>query len=266
MKHFHSLIKGHGARLASCALLAASLSTVAWADQWDKKTYVTFSGPVEIPGKVLSAGTYTFRLVDSSSDRNIVQISNERQDHVYATILAIPKIRLNTPEKTIFTFYESHVGQPPPIKAWFYPGDNTGREFAYPKTREVLLSSNGTADTSYSNAVVAHAGPAPAGTLNSNEENEVNEVTESAMTPAPVQAVDHSDEATAPVALTDEGAIVADMAADEPSPVADQDQAQRPTETTPNDPMPKTASQFAVYGLFGLGSLAAAYGMRKRTS
>ena len=47
------------------------------ADLWDQRTIFTFSGPVEIPGQVLDAGTYVFKLADSSSDRNIVQVFNK---------------------------------------------------------------------------------------------------------------------------------------------------------------------------------------------
>ncbi|HXM64439.1 MAG TPA: hypothetical protein VN950_26500, partial [Terriglobales bacterium] len=49
----------------------------AAADDFDQKTVFTFSGPVEGPGQVLSAGTYVFKLADSSSDRNIVQVFNK---------------------------------------------------------------------------------------------------------------------------------------------------------------------------------------------
>jgi len=55
------------------AVLGAVLPR-ATADEWDQKTVFTFSGPVEIPGQVLPAGTYVFKLADSPSDRNIVQV------------------------------------------------------------------------------------------------------------------------------------------------------------------------------------------------
>ena len=48
--------------LALGALTAGGPSR-AGADQLDKRTYMTFSQPVSIPGKVLPAGTYTFRVV-----------------------------------------------------------------------------------------------------------------------------------------------------------------------------------------------------------
>ena len=39
-----------------------------------KRTIVTFSQPVEIPGQILPAGTYSIELVDSAAYRHIVRI------------------------------------------------------------------------------------------------------------------------------------------------------------------------------------------------
>src|SRR5579864_5879696 len=60
--------------LLAITLFSATLLPSARADEWNKKTVVTFSQAVEVPGKVLPAGTYTFQLMDSPSDRHIVQI------------------------------------------------------------------------------------------------------------------------------------------------------------------------------------------------
>src|SRR5436189_2810902 len=111
-------------------------STTTTAQPWNKKSTVTFSAPIEIPGvgaQVLPAGTYVFRLLDSLSDRNIVQIFNKNESHLYATILAIPNYRLKATDKTVMTFAERAAGDPQAIRAWFYPGDNFGQEFVYPK-------------------------------------------------------------------------------------------------------------------------------------
>lgn len=69
----------------------------ATADENNKKTKVTFTEPVEVPGMILPAGKYTFALMDSLSDRNIVQIWNEDQTKILATILAINNYRLTRP-------------------------------------------------------------------------------------------------------------------------------------------------------------------------
>jgi hypothetical protein len=128
------------------ALLSAAFAPRVKADEWNKKTTVTFSGPVEIPGVhlqgwgVLPAGTYVFKLLNSSSDRHIVQIFNQDETKLYATVLAIPNYRLTPTDKTVITFNEGLSGQPEAIRAWFYPGDNFGQEFVYPKARAVQLA------------------------------------------------------------------------------------------------------------------------------
>jgi hypothetical protein len=127
----------------SISVFCMIFTSTASAQTWNKKTVVTFSAPVEIPGvgaQVLPAGTYVFKLLDSKSDRHIVQIFNKNQTHVFATILAIPNYRLKATDKTVMTFAERKAGDPQAIRAWFYPGDNYGQEFVYPKTRAVELA------------------------------------------------------------------------------------------------------------------------------
>jgi len=128
------------------ALLAAVFSPGLRADAWDKTTVITFSGPVEIPGvhlkgwAVLPAGTYVFKVLESGSDRHIVQISSKDELTVYATILAIPNLRLKATDKTVMTFSERPAGQPEALRAWFYPGKEWGEEFVYPKSRAIQLA------------------------------------------------------------------------------------------------------------------------------
>ena len=130
--------------LIFCAsLVALGLPLGAEAQTWNKRTIMKFSQTVEIPGvgqKFLPAGTYVFKLVDSLSNRDIVQISNEDETHVFATILAIPNYRLQATDETVITFRERPAGQPEAIRAWFYPGANWGQEFVYPKTRAIELA------------------------------------------------------------------------------------------------------------------------------
>lgn len=124
-------------------LVALTFLPRAQADEWNRKTTVTFSAPVEVPGvgaQTLPAGTYVFKIFDSQSDRHIVQIFNEAENHVYTTILAIPNYRLKATDKTVMTFKERAAGQPEAIRAWFYPGREWGEEFVYPKLRAVELA------------------------------------------------------------------------------------------------------------------------------
>src|SRR5579883_2229633 len=105
------------------AVICVMFSSTASAQPSNRKTTVTFNQPVEIPGvdaQVLPAGTYVFKLLDSQTDRHIVQIFNKDETHIYSTILAIPNYRLKATDKTVMTFRERAVGDPEAIRAWFY--------------------------------------------------------------------------------------------------------------------------------------------------
>jgi hypothetical protein len=122
-------------------LLGTLLVPSVRADEYDKKTVITFSQPFEVPGgKVLPAGTYTFKLMDSPADRHIVQIFNADGTQIFATILAINNYRLTATGKTVMLFSERPGDAPDALKAWFYPNNNFGQEFVYPKRRAIQLA------------------------------------------------------------------------------------------------------------------------------
>ncbi len=124
----------------ACVGLAGAILPQAKADEWNQKTTFTFSGPVEIPGRVLEPGTYVFKMSDSQTDRDIVQVFNKNETHLYGTFLVIPDYRLKPRGKPIITFEERSAGAPEAVRAWFYPGDNYGHEFVYPKVKAVELA------------------------------------------------------------------------------------------------------------------------------
>src|SRR5579872_7440038 len=134
------------ATLLGIGLLSGAFLPTAKADDWNRKTVITFSGPVEIPGVhmkgfgVLPAGTYVFKVMDSQSDRHVVQIFSQDEKTIYATILAIPNYRLKSTDKTVMTFRERPAGEPEALRAWFYPGRNWGEEFVYPKAKALVLA------------------------------------------------------------------------------------------------------------------------------
>jgi hypothetical protein len=133
MKHF-------GIAILVCLGVLAALLPSAKADEWNEKTIFTFSGPVEIPGQVLAPGTYVFKLLDSLSDRNIVQVFNKNETHLYGTFLAIPDYRMQPSGKPVITFEERAAGAPEAVRAWFYPGNNYGNELVYPKAKAIELA------------------------------------------------------------------------------------------------------------------------------
>jgi hypothetical protein len=114
-------------------IAVSNVAPVAKADEWNKETVVTFSASVEVPGKNLPAGTYVFKLADSDSDRNIVEIFTKDEQHLITTFIAVPEARLTPADTRIVTLEEKPMGTPEAVKSWFYPGDIDGLEFVYPK-------------------------------------------------------------------------------------------------------------------------------------
>jgi hypothetical protein len=116
------------------AVCTATLAlTPLFADVSDKKTTITIDKPMQIPTTTLQPGTYTLKLMESTSNRHIVTVWDQDGMHLITTILAIPNYRLQPTGESKFTFWETPANQPQALRAWFYPGDNFGQEFAYPK-------------------------------------------------------------------------------------------------------------------------------------
>jgi hypothetical protein len=111
------------------------------ADQWNKRSVLTFNQPVEIPGnKVLPAGSYVFKLAGTDAYRHIIQIWNEDETRLITTILAIPNYRLKPSDETVIRFSERPGQSTQALRAWFYPGDNFGHEFVYTRARAIQLA------------------------------------------------------------------------------------------------------------------------------
>jgi len=104
----------------------------AHADESDQATTITFNQPIQIPGQVLAAGTYLFKLVDSNSNQNIVQVFNADRTVLYATLQTIATERQEPTGHTVVTLAKQGAGQPDALLKWFYPGRETGNEFLYP--------------------------------------------------------------------------------------------------------------------------------------
>jgi hypothetical protein len=110
----------------------AYLMPEAKAGEWEQKSVLTFSQPVEIPGIVLPAGTYVFSFLGSTADRSLIDVLSQDEQKVYATIEAMPHYRANASGGTSVVFEERKAGAPHAIKEWFFPDPRYGHEFVYP--------------------------------------------------------------------------------------------------------------------------------------
>jgi len=126
--------------MCCAAALTAFLAPGARADEWNKKTIFTFSGPVQIPGATLAPGTYVFKLADLTSNRHVVQVFDKDEKKIYGTMLAIPDQKLEPSDKPMVMFAERPAGTPQAVKAWFYPGEAIGNEFVYPRNQAMKIA------------------------------------------------------------------------------------------------------------------------------
>jgi hypothetical protein len=125
------------------ALFAGPSARPAQASNFDKLTYVTFSGPVQIPGVVLPAGTYIFKLEGPDTGNGLVQVRSKDGKTIYGTFFSLPETLSAPAGEVIVALYKGGkaTGSPEAIKAWFYPGETTGFEFVYPREQAKKAAS-----------------------------------------------------------------------------------------------------------------------------
>jgi hypothetical protein len=238
--------------LVCVAAMTTILSIGARADMYNRTTTVNFSGPVEIPGvhlkgySVLPAGTYIFKLMDSTSNRHIVQIFNSDQSKCLATILAIPNTRVKRTSNTVITFRERPNGEPPALRAWFYPDASWGDEFVYGKKKAKEIATATQEPVLYSNT----------------DTDETAEVTEPIQAPKPEEVQQMNQvEVKAYNPAGDEMELA--QAVTPPAPEDMQAPPQpAPVETPAPSQLPQTASPLGWIMLSGLLALAGGFSLR----
>jgi LPXTG-motif cell wall-anchored protein len=123
------------------ALFATLTPAPARAQTFDKLANLTFTGPVQVPGAMLSAGTYRFKLANPDSSRNIVQVMNHDGTNVYAMFYTTPDMRMEITDEAVVTFKETPAGVPPVIRSLFYGGEHGGYEFNYYGEKPVMTAT-----------------------------------------------------------------------------------------------------------------------------
>jgi hypothetical protein len=216
------------------SLLGLVSATGARADDFNKKSILTFSQPFEIPGKILPAGTYVFEIADTLGDRHIVRIFDKDRSEVIATVMTVANYRLTSTSDTVIRFGEVPAGSPEVMRAWFYPGNTIGEEFVYSKRRAAQLARA-------SNIVV------PATTVDVASADEFKTVAIVAVAP---------DESEAPVVA----AIQTTRVPASPAVTTGVEETSRSARLNDSQ-LPKTASSLPFIVLMALGSIAAAFGL-----
>jgi hypothetical protein len=232
-------------------VLVLSVPLVAKADEWNKQTIMTFNQPVEVPNMVLNKGTYEFRLLDSASDRRVVQILNADGTHLYENVLAIPAYRVEPTGRTVVTFEERAEGAPEAVATWFYPGDNSGVEFVYPKVNSFGLTAKETTTPTTPPIVASYEASKPAATApqtNATAAAQAKPATFPSAKPEPVKVAQATTTQPKPAASTTTTAVGSQK-------------------ETPKQ-LPKTASRLpllVVLGLLSLGGSASIHVFGKQS-
>jgi len=254
------------AKVSVLGLALCAVSTSARADQWDKKTILTVNQPIQVRNTYLEPGTYVFKLLDSQSDRHVVQIFNSDQSRIIDTVMAVPNYRLQPTGTSRFAFWETAPGTAKALRAWFYPGDNYGQEFPLSKNlRRVEVASLVTKQTTTTDK------------LTTSTDNMISTTTEPATeleyTPGEAAAETSQVQPRVEAQVEDNGAndaydydkdkdlIAQNVTPEPPQPVS---VSESEGQTTPaqdtqamrkTDELPKTASPYPLFGLLGLASL-----------
>ena len=246
------------ARAACCAAaMVLCLAPSLRADQYDKLTHLTFSGPVQVPGAVLPAGTYTFKLADPDSSRRVIQIWDKDARELITTLLTIPDQMIEAKGDPIVLFSERPAGEPQAVKAWFYPSERTGYEFVYPKDQAMKIAqANRTSVLAQNETLGADADVAARTAATVGRLDETGQFEAAAARAATPPAPPAGNVSRQPSPRTD-------ASASNRSDAAPPARSENPRAVGTSGQLPNTASPLPLLGLLSVLSLAGAWGIHQ---
>jgi membrane anchored protein len=276
MKRFTSL----AAAIFTAAFLAVATSVSAQDSNIDQRTYLTFSGPVQMPGVTLPAGKYVFKLAPTAL-HNVMQVFDGEEKHIIGQWFFVPAERTTEEQdrangKPVVMFREMPEGTTPAVHYFYYPTDLRGKEFIYPKEQAVKIAAATHEKVLATDTDVAKGGEAhvfqvePNGTESQYDRNATASNTVSNPEPflsQPSQAEPSTPPPTA--SLNSQSDLNNSPASGPPASASKAVGTSGQNETPAPAPrqqasreLPKTASPYPLYGLFGLLLLAAGLGLR----
>ena len=109
-----------------------AMSSTGAAMDARRTTHFTFSGPVQLPGVTLPAGTYTFEVANPDGGSDIVRVMSRDRSKGYLIQFTRPIYRpVARNLKATIALGEAAAGTAPPITAWYPQSETRGREFLY---------------------------------------------------------------------------------------------------------------------------------------
>jgi hypothetical protein len=262
--------------LIGAVALTALVTPGARADEANKLTYLTFSGAVQLPGMMLPAGTYEFKLADPSANRRVVQVTDKESKKMYGLLLTIPNRRAKPSDDPVVMFSERPSGEQPAVQVWFYPGETYGYEFVYPKNQAVKIAqATHTPVATFAKETAAESDAlAGADVVHVNESGEIeresSEIAQNrggeqngATTSTPEPSANRtppSSPAPQPVATSGQSADQEPATTTNRAPASS---TQQPAATNARSELPRTASPLGLIELFAGLSLVGGLGVRQ---
>ena len=287
--------------IAACATLALIAATATAQVPADRRTLVTFSGPVSIPGATLPAGTFTFKIADSPANRHIVQIFDKDESKIFATVLAVAAERAEAGGDPVITFKETPSDRPPAVHFWYYAGEKSGNEMVYPKDQALAIarasgepvmaidctsadmkdckgdvsrvsaadatsaaastSTASTASTTTSTSTATSTATTTTAPEPARPSTATSATTTTTQPPVTTQPTT-TQPTTQPEPTTPPPAVTTPAPTTQPSTAAPVQPEPAPVGTSGREELPRTASQLPLVGLIGLFSLAGALALR----
>jgi hypothetical protein len=123
------------------ALVAAPAPAFAQSDR-ENSTF-TVTEPIDVGSFTLQPGTYLIKVVTLESNRNMIQVTNEDQTKVFASVLATPH-HLTVDEAapaSRYIYYAAGPGQRKALRTWYARDTTNGQDIIYPKQRAIEIAA-----------------------------------------------------------------------------------------------------------------------------
>ena len=269
------------AALAVLLLVSASAQLRAQGGTANKRTFLTFSGPVQVPGTTLSAGTYVFRLANPNA-QTIWQVLDGRERRVLSTFYDVPSPRRTTSDlnraggKPVVIMGETAQGIPPAIRVLYYPTDLYGTELIYPRAQAQLIANATRQPVPATDSDATRGGAANVFTVEPEATEARNNAAAEENIPAVEEPAPPSTETQAPPVASRESrpatsrnrSSASAARTQQPVGTSGNEAAAAPPATPParqqtaRNGLPGTASPLPIVGLLGLLALAGGIGLR----